>query len=110
MAFDVITAYMHVVISRCCLDRSFLGIYMPLSPSNETRRHGSCYSPSGIFPYEGLYLLSVGRGLVIRRAEYYRKKISTYTTVCRTQILEASHFAEAAVVVVTVVVHTMVYL
>ena len=51
---------------------------IPLSASNETCRHGSCYSPSGIFPYEGLYLLSVGRGLVIRRAEYCRK-ISTYT-------------------------------
>ena len=77
---------------------------IPLSASNETCRHGSCYSPSGIFPYEGLYLLSVGRGLVIRRAEYCREKISTYV-YCRTQILEASHIAEAAVVVVTVVVH-----
>ena len=78
--------------------------YMSLSPSNETRRYGSCYSPSGIFPYEGLYLLSVGGELVIRRAEYCREKISTYL-YCMKQILEASHIAEAAVVVVTVVVH-----
>ena len=63
---------------------------IPLSASNETCRHGSCYSPSGIFPYEGLYLLSVGRGLVIRRAEYCREKISTYTVGRRFSTLRIS--------------------